>query len=212
MVLETIIGQNNDAFQQSYQQYGKMVCRLADGKKEDACYYFCTLIRLIDNKLHGMGISTQDNDPKMLLEQGRNTGCYGEMMEIYQKLLSKYREAVKSSLIGNDKKDIWKAKEYIEKHYQENLTLGVLAEEVHMNPYYFSSFFKKQAGENFKDYVNKVRMEHAVSLLVSSDKKTYEIAVEVGYGDVRAFNEVFQRLYHETPSAYRKRVSRSYSG
>lgn len=40
-----------------------------------------------------------------------------------------------------------------------------------MNPYYFSSFFKKNAGENFKDYLNRVRLQHAVALLVSTDKK-----------------------------------------
>lgn len=47
------------------------------------------------------------------------------------------------SVTQNDKKDINKALEYIELHYAESLSLNVLAEEVHMNPYYFSSFFKK---------------------------------------------------------------------
>ncbi len=75
-----------------------------------------------------------------------------------------------------------------------------------MNPYYFSSFFKKNAGENFKDYVNRVRLSHAVTLLVSTDMKTYEIAAEVGFRDARSFTEVFSRVYGETPSAYKKRV------
>ena len=97
-------------------------------------------------------------------------------------------------------------KEYIEKHYQENLTLEILAGHIHMNPYYFSSYFKKNAGENFKDYVNRVRVEHAVSLLISTDKKTYEIAAEVGFRDVRSFTEVFSRTYGETPNSYRRRV------
>ncbi len=99
-----------------------------------------------------------------------------------------------------------KAKDYIEKHYMDNLSLNVLAEEIHMNPYYFSSFFKKHAGENFKDYVNKVRISHAVSLLLSTDKKTYEIAMETGFRDARSFSEVFSRIYGETPSSYKKRV------
>jgi two-component system response regulator YesN len=42
---------------------------------------------------------------------------------------------------------------------------------------------------------------------LSTDMKTYEIANEVGFSDARAFTEIFQRLYHETPSAYRKRIS-----
>lgn len=74
--------------------------------------------------------------------------------------------------------------------------------------YYFSSFFKKNAGENFKDYVNKVRLNHAMGLLVTTDKKTYEIADLVGFRDARAFSELFQRTYGETPASYRRRVKR----
>lgn len=75
-----------------------------------------------------------------------------------------------------------------------------------MNPYYFSSFFKKNAGENFKDYVNKIRIQHSVSLLISTDMKAYEIACQVGFSDARVFSENFQKIYHETPNAYRKRA------
>lgn len=75
-----------------------------------------------------------------------------------------------------------------------------------MNPYYFSSFFKKNTGENFKDYVNRVRIEHAVPMLISSDMKTYEIAEKVGFGDIRVFNAAFVKIYQETPGSYRKRV------
>ena len=75
-----------------------------------------------------------------------------------------------------------------------------------MNPYYFSSFFKKNAGENFKDYVNKVRISHGVSLLLSTDLKIYEIAMETGFGDARSFAEAFSRVYGETPASYKKRV------
>lgn len=94
----------------------------------------------------------------------------------------------------------------IELHYAESLSLNVLAEEVHMNPYYFSSFFKKSTGKNFKDYVNQIRLKHAVTLLLDTDKKVYEIAMNVGFGDARAFNDAFQRAYGETPAGYRKRL------
>ena len=46
----------------------------------------------------------------------------------------------------------------LRRHYSENLTLEVLAGEIHMNPYCFQAAFKKNSGENFKDYLNKVRM------------------------------------------------------
>lgn len=125
---------------------------------------------------------------------------------LYKAAFAAYMECVRTAVVSSEKQDIRKAKDYIEKHYRENLTLGVLAEKIHMNPYYFSSFFKKNAGENFKDYLNRVRLQHAVALLVSTDKKAYEIADEVGFSDVRSFTEVFARLYGETPGGYRKRI------
>ena len=91
----------------------------------------------------------------------------------------------------------------------ENLSLNVLAEEIHMNPYYFSSFFKKNTGENFKDYVNRIRVERAVPMLLSTDMKTYEIAEKAGFGDIRMFNTAFMKIYQETPGSYRKRVRES---
>ena len=57
---------------------------------------------------------------------------------------------------------------------------------------------------DFKDYLNRVRMEHALELLLNSDKRSYEIAEEVGFKDYRYFNEVFSRYYGKTPAAYRK--------
>ena len=126
--------------------------------------------------------------------------------------LEQYLGVIRAAAVSQDKKDILRAKEYIEKHYMENLSLNVLAEEIHMNPYYFSSFFKKSTGENFKDYVNRIRVRHALPLLISTDMKTYEIAEKVGFGEVRIFNAAFQKIYQETPGSYRRRVSSGSEG
>lgn len=88
----------------------------------------------------------------------------------------------------------------------ENLTLDVMAQYVHMNASYFSSFFKKQTGENFKEYLNKIRLKHALELLLSTDKKSYEIADEVGFSEAKYFSELFQKMYGKTPVAYRKEL------
>lgn len=57
--------------------------------------------------------------------------------------------------------------------------------------------------------MSRVRVQHAVSLLVSTDLKAYEIAMQVGFSDARVFSENFQRIYHETPNAYRKRAKQT---
>ena len=46
---------------------------------------------------------------------------------------------------------------------------------------YFSRLFKQETGENFIDYLIKIRMENAKKLLEGTDYKTYEISELVGY-------------------------------
>lgn len=207
-MIEAIISQDADGWKGHYHKFLRRLCILSDGKKEDACFHFCSTIRVIEERFQAMGLKGTGFDMKDILEEGRLTEHYEQMSELYGAYLEQYWNQIRDSVVNNDKKDIIRAKEYIEEHYKENLTLEVLAQEIHMNSYYFSSFFKKHSGENFKDYVNKIRMEHALSLLVSTDKKTYEIADEVGFRDARSFSELFQRMYGETPVHYRKRVKR----
>lgn len=203
---ELLISQDREAFLEAFARFARVLCLASDGRREDACYYFCSTVRLTEEKVRSLKLAGRDPDVKELLEQGRSCANFSRMQEIFREYMTGYLELLKNAMESSEKKDILLAREYIERHYRENLTLEVLAKVVHMNPYYFSSFFKKSAGENFKDYVNQVRIRHAVSLLLTTDLKTYEIAAEVGFRDVRSFTEVFSRTYGETPNGYKKRV------
>lgn len=205
-LVESIVSQDRKNWDDRLQNFFRKLCVLSEGKKEDACFHFCSTIRIMEERFYALGIKGLGLDVKDILEEGRLTKNYREMSDLYGGYLEKYMDLLKDSVVSNDKKDMIHAKEYIEAHYRENLTLEVLAGEIHMNPYYFSSYFKKNAGENFKDYVNKIRLKHALSLLVSTDMKAYEIAEKVGFRDARSFSELFQRSYGETPVSYRKRV------
>lgn len=93
---------------------------------------------------------------------------------------------------------------YVDEHFRENLTLESMAQVVNMNPYYFSSYFKKHTGENFKNYLTDVRMKEAARLLAHTDFKAYEVAEAVGYKNVRQFNENFKGKYGKSPNEFRK--------
>ncbi len=208
-MMDAVFAQDEESFLKGFERFARMLCTASDGRKEDACYYFCSTIRLMEEKMRSMNLAGREPDVGELLEKGRRCRDYGQMREFFREYLEGYLGLLKEMMESSEKKDIVYAKAYIEEHYNENLSLEVLAGIVHMNPYYFSSFFKKQAGENFKDYVNKVRISHAVSLLLSTDMKAYEIAMETGFRDARAFTEAFSRIYGETPSSYKKRVLRT---
>lgn len=205
-LMDAMVAQDEKGFTMACEQFKRLVSIAADGRKEDACFHYASTIRILEERFDTLGIKGPELDFKEILDLSRKTVGYGELAEQFLQYFIQYKEEIRQAVARGDKKDIIHAREYIEKHYMENLTLEVLAGEVHMNPYYFSSFFKKSSGENFKDYLNKVRMKHGVSLLVSTDKKTAEIARETGFRDHRAFAELFHRFYGETPTSYRKRI------
>lgn len=210
-MIDMVVAQDEDNVRKSFDQFTKALCGMADGKKEDALFYLCSAVRMLEEKFRNLALPHPEYEEKELLQKGRACGDYEELCAAFYEIILEYVKNLKSSIVSNSNKDFLKAKAYIDKHYDENLTLEVLAGEVHMNPYYFSSFFKKNAGENFKDYLSRVRVQHAVSLLVSTDMKAYEIALQVGFGDTRGFSESFQRIYHETPASYRKRAKKETS-
>ncbi|MCK7607551.1 response regulator transcription factor [Geobacillus stearothermophilus] len=99
-----------------------------------------------------------------------------------------------------------KAKDYIDRHYAEPLTLEEVAEQAGMSPYYFSKLFKEQFGITFIDYVTNVRIERAKEALAETDQSLKEICFSVGYNDPNYFSRVFKKQTGLSPSEYRKKV------
>jgi two-component system response regulator YesN len=101
---------------------------------------------------------------------------------------------------------IEKIKEYIHGNYQSNITLETIAAEVFLSPVYLSFLFKQVESMNITDYITHVRMEHAKSLLKTTNGKTYEIANLVGYQDDKYFSRIFKKRVGITPSEYRSQI------
>ena len=123
------------------------------------------------------------------------------------RFFSDVRETVMSG-IARMPKEIIAAKEYIRNNHSENITLESVAKMVYMNPFYFSTFFKKHTGMNFKDYLNSQRLEEAEKLLLGTNKHIGEIAAEVGFKNARSFGKIFREVYKVTPAEYKKSMKR----
>ena len=96
--------------------------------------------------------------------------------------------------------------DYIEENYAQPLTLVDLAAVLACSPAYFSRLFSREIGVPPFEYINRVRVRHACSLLRSTDRSITEIAFEVGYNNVSFFNRYFRRIMQRTPREYRRYV------
>jgi YesN/AraC family two-component response regulator len=93
---------------------------------------------------------------------------------------------------------------YIDKHYQENVTLNVIAEIVLSSPNYVCKLFRAQMGEHFLDYLTRIRMEQAKTLLCEPSTKIYKVGEMVGYDDPTYFSKVFKKNVGVSPKEFRR--------
>lgn len=93
---------------------------------------------------------------------------------------------------------------YLLSHFQEELTLGSVAEALGINKFALSKVFSGVFHTNFNQYLNEIRLNYASSLLENTDKRITDIYLEAGFESQRTFNRAFQQRYNRTPSEYRK--------
>lgn len=102
------------------------------------------------------------------------------------------------------KRPIRQAKQYIQKHFAEQITLEEVSNVVGLSPAYFSVQFKKAEGEGFAKYLINVRIEQAKVLLRETNISVSEICRKVGYNDLKHFTHTFEKAAGVKPAVYRK--------
>lgn len=102
------------------------------------------------------------------------------------------------------KEEIQSALNYIEKNFQNGVTLEEVAEYVHLSPFYLSKLFKKELNIKFVSYVTERKMEKAKELLESTGMPVINIALELNYREPNYFSKVFKKHIGMTASEYRK--------
>jgi two-component system response regulator YesN len=113
-------------------------------------------------------------------------------------------EQDKNSLI------IKRCKEYLDKHYMEELSLEKIAAMFHFNPSYFSNLFKQKTGANLTDYIINLRIEHAKHIIAASDAKVADVSREVGFRNTAYFIKMFKRRTGLSPNRYRQIAGREH--
>lgn len=96
------------------------------------------------------------------------------------------------------------AKAYIDSNYNKDISLDDISRTMNLSPYYFSKLFKEETGENFVEFLTRVRIEKAKQLLASPEKSMKEICSEVGYSDPNYFSRIFKKVSGQTPTEYRE--------
>ncbi|WP_240415868.1 helix-turn-helix domain-containing protein [Paenibacillus periandrae] len=100
-------------------------------------------------------------------------------------------------------REIVECQRFVYNHLDQKISLEDAATHLHLHPSYLSRLFKRETGENFVEYVTRIKMGKAKELLEITDKSIEEIAEMLGYDNKNYFGKLFKAHTGTVPNGYR---------
>lgn len=132
-----------------------------------------------------------------------------ELMKIYKTLLEDCTVYKKNHIqkdIGNNFSYAKKAIEYVGYNYKEEITLKDISAYVGLTPAYFSKYFKNITESTFIQFLNSIRLEHALNEIIYKDSTVTDAAFNNGFANVKSFINLCKRIYNCTPTEYKTKI------
>lgn len=151
-----------------------------------------------------------DNADELYQRFFQRSDLCGSAQELFRHLSGILCESVDGILQDRrqaEKKPVRAAKQYIQEHYMQPISLEEVADFVGFNASYFSTLFKKESGKNFLEYLSEVRMNRAKELLKQTNLTVANICSQVGYSDLKHFTQSFKKVTGLKPNEFRKLYS-----
>jgi transcriptional regulator GlxA family with amidase domain len=106
---------------------------------------------------------------------------------------------------------IKKAQEFIEKNYEEKISVDQLASMLGLSRRNLERRFRKVTFNSIVEYMQRVRIESAKMTLERNRENVNEAMYKAGYTDIKAFRTTFKRITGLSPVQYRNKYSRELS-
>ena len=131
-------------------------------------------------------------------------GSLGSLHEIIELMKKEFTDFSDSVYGRTTKSTMERVVQYIHANYNQELRLEMLANIFGYNSAYLGKVFHQYMGDNFNNYLDKIRITEAKRLLAKEEYKVYEIAERVGYTNINYFHNKFKKYVGVSPLNYKK--------
>ncbi len=133
-----------------------------------------------------------------------NIGSCGGLFDIIELMQQTFTEISNVHFGKTTKSTMERVVRYIQANYDQELRLEMLAGIFGYNSAYLGKVFHQYTGENFNNYLDKIRITEAKRLLALDEYKVYKVAEMVGYTNINYFHNKFKKYVGVSPLSYKK--------
>ena len=126
-----------------------------------------------------------------------------ELLRLFAQHLGENADRFRLLSQSDDPQCVIRAKEYIQAHITEPLSLKQVAGAVNLSSSHFCRIFSETTGFTLTEYVARTRVEKAKALLADASVRVSEVTFAVGFGSISQFNTVFRKFVGMSPTQYR---------
>lgn len=149
-------------------------------------------------KIDIMGLFTQEYTYAMYMDSCKTVSAFREGVRFLLAAIAQEQHT------NREQSDVERAKAYIFAHLDQPMHVTDVASHVNLSSEYFTKLFKKETGQNIKDFITQAKINAAKQLLAHSDIPVSLVAIELGYDNFSHFTQIFKKICNVTPSDYRK--------
>lgn len=139
-------------------------------------------------------------------EESYEIEIHGNIMQILLILIRRFKE--EGSVFeraDTDNLRLSKMIDYMEKNYEQMITLEKVAEKFYLSTSYLSRYFKQKMGMGFSRFLMNIRLKHSMKDLLYTSDSISQIAMNNGFPNTKSFSSLFKEVYEITPHAYREK-------
>ena len=122
-----------------------------------------------------------------LMKKGYSDIIRAYLIELIVKIFRNLDENKERKVNLKNNEIMLKTIEYLENNYSSEISLSDLAMKSFLSKNYFSRLFKEVTGSNVSDYIQKTRIDEACKLLMTTQLKVVDVALQVGFNDLKFF-------------------------
>lgn len=182
----------------------KEICTMQDGDISKIRVVANSLLFNIRNKVNETFPWLNRVEGETRCPSIQNNECIKSMQKEFTEHLMEMREEIQKYELNHSDSIIRRICECVIDNIENEISLELISNEVHISKDYVGKIFKQKVMCNFNEYVTKVKMEHAKYLLLSGDYKNYEVCEKLGYKKTDYFASLFKSYTGFTPMEYKK--------